>query len=166
MEKNAEFWIKKLGLKPHPEGGYYREVYHSDEIILKEHLPSRYESHRSFSTSIYFLLKKSQISKFHRLKSDEIWHFYSGSSLFIYIIEEKGKLQKIKLGPDAENREQFQYAVKRGSWFGAEISNKNSYSLIGCTVAPGFDFKDFKLGKQPQLLKKFPEYKDIIKKLT
>lgn len=166
MHERAREYIDKLHLEAHPEGGYFREIYRSGELILPEHLPTRYKSSRSFSTSIYFMLEGKQFSSFHRLQSDELWHFYDGSSLIVYIIDEKGELEKIKLGGNIKNGESFQTVVKRNSWFGAELVDKDSFALIGCTVAPGFDFNDFELGKKFDLIKEFPALKEIIIKLT
>jgi predicted cupin superfamily sugar epimerase len=170
MTKNAEYWIKKLGLSKHPEGGYFKEIYRSDDILKENFLADRYKGNRSVSTSIYFLLKSSEFSAFHRLKSDEIWHYYQGSALSLYIIDDKGILTEKKLGPDPENNESFQIIINAGSWFGAKVfdnsDNNDSFTLIGCTVAPGFDFKDFELGQRDKLISLFPKHKKIIKELT
>jgi uncharacterized protein len=163
---NADYWINKLQLQAHPEGGYFREIYRSDETLNKESLPDRYSGKRNFATSIYFLLKGKDKSLFHKLKSDEIWHFYSGSPLTVYIIDENGKLQHEKLGGNFDSGEQFQIIIKKGLWFGAEVNDKTSFSLIGCTVSPGFDFNDFELGERDKLLKQYPEHKNIIDILT
>ncbi len=166
MNKKAEFYISKLQLIPHPEGGYFKEIYRSGEIFEAEHLPGRYNKDRAFSTSIYFLLERKNISKFHKLKSDEIWHFYDGSVVIIYTIEENGIMKEIKLGNNLGNGETPQVVIKHNSWFGAELIDKTSFCLIGCTVSPGFDFEDFEIGQRGALIKKFPEYSEIIKKLT
>ncbi len=155
-----------LQLKLHPEGGYYKEVYRAGELILPDGLPGRYDKPRAFSTSIYFLLEGKQFSAFHRLKTDELWHFYDGSSLRIYMINEENNLHEIILGKDLNNREKFQAVIKKNSWFAAELIDKNSFALIGCTVAPGFEFSDFELGKKDQLLEKYPRYKNLIEQLT
>ena len=92
MPETAVYWINHLKLQEHPEGGYFREVYRSGEFIQKKGLPVRYSSFRAFSTSIYFLLKGTQFSAFHRLKSDEIWHFHYGSTITIYLLHSTGKM--------------------------------------------------------------------------
>ena len=166
MSTQAQKYIEKLQLKPHPEGGYYKEIYRAGEMILSEHLPKRYKSSRNFSTSIYFLLEGNQVSNFHKLKSDEQWHFYDGSSIVIYAIDEGGNLNKILLGRNIENGESPQTIIKQNSWFAAELSDKTSFALIGCTVAPGFDFSDFELGKSNDLIEAFPQYSELIDKLT
>lgn len=166
MHKKSKEYIDKLQLKAHPEGGYYREIYRSDELILHEHLPERYKSSRSISTSIYFMLEGKQFSSFHRLQSDEQWHFYDGTSLIVYIIDERDILERIILGNDIKKGESFQVVVKKNTWFAAELKDKSSYALIGCTVSPGFDFSDFELGERSDLVKKFPQHKREIIKLT
>jgi predicted cupin superfamily sugar epimerase len=155
MEKKSSFYIDFLGLKPHPEGGYFREVYRSDEMISADSLPERYNGSRSFATSIYFLLEREQVSKFHRLKSDEIWHFYEGSPVRIYIIDEKKKLSEMILGRNLPNGHSFQLVIKRGCWFAAEVIDKKSFSLFGCSVSPGFDFRDYEEGIDEKLLADF-----------
>jgi predicted cupin superfamily sugar epimerase len=164
MNEKAKKYIKKLKLKKHPEGGYYKEVYRSGELILGEHLPQRFKSSRNFSTSIYFLLEGKQFSAFHQLQSDETWHFYDGSDVIIYIIQGQGKLSTKKLGSGDESN--FQIIIEKKNWFAAELENKTSFALFGCTVAPGFDFEDFKMGKRAELVKRFPKHKNLIEKLT
>lgn len=166
MTRSAKYWIKKLNLSKHPEGGYFREVYRSKEFINKKSLPERYTSFRSFSTSIYFLLESHEFSAFHRIKSDEIWHFYNGSPLSLFIIEKSGVLKKIKLGRTPENNEVFHAVIGKGNWFAAKVNEPDSFSLIGCTVAPGFDFEDFELGKKNKLVELYPQHSDIIESLT
>jgi len=100
------------------------------------------------------------------MKSDEIWHFYTGSSLTLYIIDSKGKLNRVVLGPNFNEGERFQVVVKSGYWFAVSINKKNSYSLVGCTVSPGFDYKDWKIGNRKRLTEMYPEHKKIIEKFT
>ena len=164
--RSADYWIEKLALTPHPEGGYYREVYRATESVLKEALPERFEGPRSFSTSIFFILKSGQVSRLHRLKSDEIWHFYEGCPLIIHRIHPDGGYSEIKLGRDADAGQVFQAVVPAGTWFGATVSAAEGYALVGCTVGPGFDFADFELGRRDALLSRFPRLADQIKKLT
>jgi predicted cupin superfamily sugar epimerase len=164
MNPQAKEYINKLQLKKHPEGGYYREVYRSGELILPEHLPERYKSNRNFSTSIYFLLEGKQFSAFHLLQSDELWHFYDGSNVVVYLINEQGNLLIKKLGKSDES--EFQIEIEKHTWFAAEVEDNNSFALFGCTVSPGFEFEDFELGKRELLIKKFPQHKVIIEGLT
>jgi len=115
MIMTAEYLIAKLNLQKHPEGGYYSEVYRSDETIEKDHLPGRYNGKRSFSTLIYFLLKGDDFSAFHRINSDEIWHFYAGASLSVHIINDDGIMEKIVLGNNPENNESFFALIKKSN---------------------------------------------------
>lgn len=164
MNQKARYYIQKLQLSKHPEGGYYREIYRSGEIISID-VPKN-NLKRNVSTSIYFLLEGSQISKFHRLKFDELWHFYDGGSVKVYIINEKGKLTEIILGRKTEEGEVFQTVIKKNNWFAAEVVNKRSFALIGCTVSPGFDFSDFELANKGDLTECFPRHKSLITKFT
>ncbi len=164
--KNADYYIKSLKLKPHPEGGYHKETYRSSEQIGKDSLPERYSKARAFYTSIYFLLKGNEVSHFHQLKSDELWHFYAGSSLTIHILGINGNYSQERLGNEMEEGESFQVVVKAGQWFGATVDDKEAFTLAGCTVAPGFDFDDFELGNREQLIELYPEHKSLIEKLT
>jgi len=164
--QSSKIWIEKLKLEPHPEGGYYRETYCSDEVIPKKILPERYDGERIFSTAIYYLLEGNQVSLFHKLKSDETWHFYAGSALALHLLKPDNSYEKIIIGTDILNGEIPQFVVPFGCWFGAYLLDTNSFALIGATVAPGFDFNDFKLGKRSELLKEYPECEDIIINLT
>jgi len=164
--QDAEYWIEKLGLQPHPEGGFFRETYRSHEVILKQALPERFAGDRVFSTCIYFLLNKKECSVFHRIQQDEGWHFYEGSSLTIHIIDPLGEYSAVKLGRDIENGESFQAVVKAGCWFAAAVDNTEAFSLVGCTVAPGFDFADFDIADRHRLVALYPEHRDVIEKYT
>ncbi len=166
MHPKAKYYIDKLKLTPHPEGGYYREIYRSGEFIHIEGLPDRYKNKRAFSTSIYFLIEGRQISKFHRLKSDETWHFYDGCSIKIYILDENKNLNEIIIGKDLSEGNLFQFTIKKNNWFAAELIEKDSFALIGCSVSPGFDFEDFELAERNYLIKNYPEYEIIVKKFT
>lgn len=149
----------------HPEGGWFRETYRSDELVLGEHLPNRYGNGRSFSTAIYFLLEGEQFSGFHRIKSDELWHFYAGGPLNVYVINPQGELYIIKLGSNPDNGEVFQAVVPAGCWFASQPALPQSFCFVGCTVAPGFDFADFELAKAKQLAELYPQHQSIINKL-
>lgn len=162
---NARYWIENLNLKPHPEGGYYCQT-HKSELILDGLATSGINSSRPLFTLIYFLLDHDHFSALHRLKSDEVWHFYIGSSLTLYILSPTGSLEKKFLGPDIDRNQSFQQIVKAGNWFGADIDDKSSYSLVGCSVSPGFDFEDFEMGEREKLLKEFPQHKNLIDRLT
>lgn len=164
--KDAAYWIRTLNLSPHPEGGFFKETYRSGELIARQHLPERFSGDRVFSTSIYFLLCSNNFSAFHRIKQDELWHFYDGSSLTIHIISPEGNYQTITLGRDIENDENLQAIVPAGNYFAAEVNDTSSFSLTGCTVAPGFDFEDFEMPSQNELLALFPGKSTVIRKFS
>ena len=161
----AQALIDKFKLSPHPEGGYYRENYRSLEIIPKSFLPKRFKGERSYSTAIYFLLEQGNFSAFHRIQSDECWHFYSGGRLIIHVIQLNGRLDTIRLGKDIVTGEQFQAVVPAACWFASEPAPGTSYSFVGCTVAPGFDFNDFELAEAGSLSKQFPQHRQLIQRL-
>src|SRR4051812_10566516 len=163
--KPVSYWIDLLKLNAHPEGGFYKETYRAQESIPTSGLPQRFKGERNFSTAIYFLLRSQDRSLFHRIKSDELWHFYAGTSLSIYVLH-KQKLVVHKLGPDPEKGESLQVVVPANCWFGAQVEQPDSYTLSGCTVAPGFDFEDFEMASRTILLQEFPSFGDIIKQLT
>jgi len=163
---SAKHWIKQLKLQLHPEGGYYKETYRSSENIPADGLPKRFSGERTFSTAIYYLLEKPNFSAFHRIKQDEIWHFYDGSSLTIHVISPKGEYAALKLGKKIEKGESPQIVVPAGTYFAAEVNNKSSYTLSGCTVAPGFDFADFEMPSRDDLLNLFPNHQTIINTFT
>ena len=135
--------VTRFGLIPHPEGGYYKETYRSAETVLHTGLPERFTGDRAFSTAIYFLLEKGNFSAFHKIKSDECWHFYAGQTLLIHIVHLNGKLETIQLGSDWMRGETFQYVVPANCWFASEPAQYTDYAFTGCTVAPGFEFADF-----------------------
>jgi len=155
----VDFWVKKLDLEAHPEGGFYREAYRSDEEIPAKALPPRFKGNRSFSTAIYYLLGEGDFSTFHRILSDETWHFYAGEPLQLLVIKPSGELQKNTLGI-GESQQTPQFTVQAGDWFAAKSTG--AYTLCGCTVAPGFDFNDFVLGDAAQLKNEFPQHREII----
>ncbi len=166
MIRDANYWIRRLDLAPHPEGGFFKETYRSTESIKSSDLPDRYQSDHCFSTAIYFLLKGNESSVFHRIKSDEIWHFHIGSPLLIHSIDQDGMLFEIKLGRDLENGELLQAHIRQGCWFAAEVLDKENFTLVGCTVAPGFEFEDFELADSDKLSAQFPRHSELIKRLS
>jgi len=166
MELTAGYWIQKLQLTRHIEGGSYCRTYSSDLVFPQQQLPSGFHGARPASTAIYFLLEKGQFSAMHRIASDELWHFYYGDPLLVYEINTEGALKTHRLGNHPENGEQFQCLVKAGSWFGSKTKDGGNYALVGCTVAPGFDFDDFELAERNALLQLYPQHRDIIEMLT
>lgn len=166
MKNSLEDLITRLDLKPHPEGGYFKETYRSDGEISKDQLGKAFTGKRNYSTCIYFLLTSENFSAFHKINQDEIWHFYDGAPIQLHIISKNGSYSKHSIGNDIKNGELPQYIVEAGDWFAAEVEDENSFTFLGCTVAPGFDFEDFELASQDQLMRQFPNHSEIIKRLT
>lgn len=160
----VEELVQHYHLQPHPEGGYYKETYRSeDKIGSNERV---FPNGRNYSTAIYFLIEKNNFSAFHRIKSDEIWHFYEGDALEVIEIDTKGNLIRTQVGRDLKNGQTFQYTVKAGHWFGSRVLSGGVYSFVGCTVSPGFDFNDFELANRKELIELFPQHEKIISELT
>jgi len=164
--KNARYWIEKLRLEPHPEGGYFRQTYKSELVIAREALPAGYSGARAVSTAIYFLLEGKNFSAFHRLRSDEVWHFYAGSALVVHVIDPASEYSSILLGKDTETGQVFQAAVPAGCWFASQVEDGKGWALVGCTVAPGFEFEDFEMGKREELTGRYPQHRELISRLT
>jgi predicted cupin superfamily sugar epimerase len=162
----AEYWINKLGLESHVEGGSFKEIYRSELMLSQLALTPHHHGDRNAMTSIYFLLQHGDFSAFHRIASDEIWHFYDGSPLCIYEITVDGTLVKHLLGKDIDKGQQLVHIIKAGSWFGSRVEEPGGFTLCGCTVAPGFDFADFELANRDALQKEFPEHAGIIIEMT
>lgn len=153
-------WVNQLQLMPHPEGGFYKETYRSKLKLKVEAL-----GERNLSTGIYFLLEKENFSAFHRIKSDEMWHFYAGGALVLHMIDEEGNYAKQLIGANIQQGEKLQFVVPAGVWFATEVDEGVDFTLVGCTVAFGFDFEDFELA-DASFSKKFPLHKKIIQRLT
>ena len=166
MRPSASYWIKKLELTGHIEGGYFREVYRSELVIDPTQLPAAFAGKKHLSTSIYFLLEQGQFSSFHRIASDEQWHFYFGDPLIVYEINSSGTCVQHLLGNDPEKGESFQCVIEAGSWFASRPAPASEYCLVGCTVAPGFDFEDFELADRDRLSEQFPQHHELITSLT
>ncbi len=158
-------WVKYLELEAHPEGGYFTETYRSSGVIPQHALPESFSGERNYGTAIYFLLGPEDHSSFHRLKADEVWHFYAGGRMEISVIYPGGALRNLALGPNASDGESFQLVVPAGTWFGARPVS-GQYTLAGCTMAPGFDFADFEMADRDQLTEEFPQHAEIITRLT
>ena len=150
MSLNAEELIEFYGLEKHPEGGYFRESYRAPDTVTVG------RGERNSFTAIYFLLKAGDRSRLHRIKSDEVWHFYEGGPITVAQIEPDGRVQYTIMGKDAASGQKLQHAVPAGCWFGAFPCAGTEFSLTGCTVAPGFDFTDFELGERAALLEQLP----------
>jgi hypothetical protein len=164
MENGIETLVVSLGLIPHPEGGYYRENYRSSETVPGNALPARFGGERAFSTAIYYLLGPGDFSAFHRIQSDETWHFYTGCALHIHVLDKAGGYRLIRMGSRPEKGEVFQATVLAGEWFASEPADPAGHSFVGCTVAPGFDFRDFELAKAADLSAAYPEHAELIRK--
>ena len=158
--------IRQLDLQPHPEGGYFKETYRSTGRIEKSNLGSIYTGDRNYATTIYFLITSESFSTFHKIHQDEQWHFYEGSPIKLHIISPEGEYRFVTIGRDIFNGELLQFTVPGKHWFAAEVPEKISFALVGCTVSPGFDFDDFTLPKREILIDLFPEHKDVITRLT
>lgn len=164
--KDARYWIEKLRMEPHPEGGYFRQTYRAGLMIGAEALSQGFSGARAASTAIYFLLEGGNFSAFHRLRSDELWHFYAGSPLCVEVIQLRGEHSSILLGSDPEEGQVFQAVVPAGCWFASHVADWKGWALVGCTVAPGFDFADFEMGKRAELLREYPQHREMIARLT
>ncbi len=169
MSLTSTDWIKKLDLQKHPEGGYFKEIYRSNEIISKNCLPERFAGDRPFSTSIYFMLTGTDISAFHRLKADEGWFFHAGNSaLTLYEIQKNGDLKTHFLGQNTNKGEQLQVFIQAKSWFCAEVHDKSkeAFVLVGCMMSPAFDFEDFELAEAKKLAQEFPKHTNLIQRFS
>ena len=153
---DAEYFIEKLGLEPHVEGGYFRELYRNDRWIQE----------RPISSTIYYLLKSGQVSRFHRLQSDELWFYHFGSPLLVHQISVTGQLSTVRLGLAAAQGEQPQLVVPATVIFGAEVAEPDSFCLVSCVVSPGFDYRDFALFSKQELLQLYPQQEEIIERLN
>lgn len=156
----ADYFIQKLDITPHIEGGYYKESLLSTDPVQREDISSK-----TLWSSIYFLLQTDEVSHFHRLKSDEIWYFHSGMPLTIYMISPEGELICKQLGVNISKGESPQVLVPKGYIFGSAL-NEDGYSLVGCMVAPSFSYEDFELFERKELLERYPQHEDVIKKTS
>lgn len=166
MNSKAQNYIDTLQLLPHPEGGWYRETYRCAESTPAPQLPARYGGERSHSTAIYFLLPGETFSAWHRIKADEVWHHYDGDAVEVYVLDAVGTLRIIKLGKDLTAGEAPQAVVMHGDWFASRCAVPDGYALVGCTVAPGFDFADFEMAERAALTAQYPQHEAIIRELT
>jgi predicted cupin superfamily sugar epimerase len=162
----AQRWIEALQLRRHPEGGWYRETYRSEEVVAAAALPPRFGGDRAFSTAIYFLLDGADFSALHRIKQDEVWHFHDGTALTVHVIDAEGAYIPIRIGRDLAAGEVPQAVVRAGHLFGASLADTRSYALVGCTVAPGFDFADFEMPGREELCRLYPQHRQLIERLT
>lgn len=162
--KNKEYWINKLDLSKHPEGGYYKETYRSELDLELGDLNADWKGKRNLCTGIYFLLAQESFSAFHRIKSDELWHFYDGDPITIHMIDKSGNYSAQDLGRNIEEGEVLQYLVPANTWFASEIKSDRNYALVGCTVSFGFDFNDFEMAGK-SLVAQYPNHADVLNRL-
>ena len=156
---HPDFWKQRLNLIPHPEGGFYRVTYESSDMVPHPRVPAQ----RRASTGIYFLIDSpANFSAFHRIQSDEMWHFYAGDELTVHVIHPDGAYSQIQLG----SSHGFQAVVPAGCWFASSVPRHGSWALVGCTVAPGFDFADFELADRSALTAAYPQHADLITRYT
>jgi predicted cupin superfamily sugar epimerase len=155
--KQMQQLIDELGLLPHPEGGFYKETYRSEQTLDG--------AERQLLTSIYFLLSADNVSKFHRIKSDELWYFHTGSPLVVHTLSAHGHEQH-HLGLDATKGQQPFLWIPKDTIFGSSIDQENGFALVSCAVAPGFDFRDFELFDRATLLAAYPQHSEIVERLT
>lgn len=165
LPMNARDWIQHLALRPHPEGGYYRESYRAATVLPAQALPRGFKGPRAASTAIFFLLTRGQVSHLHRIRSDEVWHHYDGGTVLIHTLTPEGDYLLSRLGKNPAAGEAPQALVKAGSWFGATLAPRTDFALVGCTVAPGFDFAEFEMAKAGVLLESHPGQAVLIRRL-
>jgi len=165
---DAARWIERLGLAPHPEGGWFRETYRCADVIARDALPAGFPGARNVATAVYFLITREAFSALHRIRSDELWHFYAGDPVALTLLDAdgRGSLAGVRLGRDPAGDALPQVVVPAGAWFGAEVAPPGTFALVGCTVAPGFDFADFELGERGALIARYPRHRAAIERLT
>ncbi|MBG9984618.1 cupin domain-containing protein [Aerococcaceae bacterium DSM 111022] len=156
-----EDWIEYYQLEPHPEGGFFNQVEKSKDMLDEGN-----GKFRARYTSIYFLLTHENPSRFHRLTSDEIWYYHTGSPLTVHMISPEGEYQTVELGTDIKAGQVLQYTVPKGYLFGSTVEEPNTYALVSCMVAPGFEYDDFELFTRADMLDHYPQHEDIISRLT
>lgn len=160
MTYSANDFISQLQLEAHPEGGFYKSTFAASEGV------ATHNGSRSLYTSIYFLLRSDDISHLHRLQSDELWYYHAGSPLTVHMIYPDGTYEAKKLGLNIANGEAPQILVPKHTIFGSSVDDVDTFSLVGCMVAPGFDFADFELFTQEELLKDYPQHETVIRKMA
>lgn len=161
---DAQDWITHLQLEPHPEGGFYKETYRAEGLFSIDAQP--HALLRNYSTAIYFLLQNDNFSAFHKINSDEAWHYYAGATLELFEIDADGILRRTLIGNNIKEGAVPQYVVLAGHWFASRVLGQHGYVLTGCTVSPGFDFQDFEMADRQTLINQYPHHQGIITELT
>ena len=157
LNDRTQLLIKALKLTRHPEGGWFKETYRAALIN---------DSNRAASTAIYFLLSACDISHFHRIDADEAWHHYEGDPIRVHILDDMG-YRTLEIGPWSTEGIEPQGVVPAGAWFCAEVIRGHAgYALVGCTVAPGFEFASFELAKSDALIRQWPSNRELIERFT
>ena len=159
QKQTAAFWIEQLGLQPHPEGGYYREVFRSGLEVNRSGSPAKKQA----CTSIYYLLEGKDFSGVHRIASDELWYFHKGSVLVIHAINERGEHTAHELS--VRSTGSLSVAIEAGLWFAAEIPSGEGFVLVSCAVAPGFEFTEFEMADKGKLIKLYPAHTGLFERL-
>lgn len=159
--KDKSIWIDHYKMAGHEEGGFFYQVLKSDQKIQLEG-----QAERALYTSIYFLLTSDNPSRFHRLTADEVWYYHYGSPLTVHMISPEGEYEQVTLGTDIEKGQVLQAVVPKHTIFGSTVEDADAYSLVSCMVSPGFEYDDFELFKRQDLLAQYPEYQEIIERLT
>jgi len=155
-------------MQPHPEGGFYKEVYRAKGTLPTDALPTDYLGPRNYATSIYFMLTRQAFSAYHRLRSDELWYYHTGAPVSLFCIDAQGQLQETVLGPNPEQGQVFCALIPAGTWFAARLTEQEGpdFMLMSCAVAPGFDFADFELAQRQDLVQRYPHLAAHIRSLT
>ncbi len=157
--QTAAYWIDHLNLRRHPEGGYYKEIFRSQEQVIRVGARKA----RQACTSIYYLLEGTDFSGFHRIASDELWYFHKGSPLLIHVIDEKGACTALELSDTHSGR--LSLAVKAGLWFAVEVPADDGFTLVSCAVAPGFEFGEFEMAQKQEMIALYPQHAALLNKL-
>jgi predicted cupin superfamily sugar epimerase len=160
MSADAEHWIRTLSLVPHPEGGWFRETFRSAERLPASALPERFGGPRSLATSILYLLAAGERSRFHRLRADELWWHHAGGAMHLHLLEASGARMLVVSGDTP------QACVPHGTWFAAEPEPGARFALVGCGVAPGFEYEDFELARRQALLAEYPAQRELVLRFT
>lgn len=159
MPTTSQYWIDHLNLQPHPEGGYYKEIFRSTNEVTRAGATIEKQA----CTSIYYLLEGRDFSGFHRLASDELWYFHKGAPLHIHVINHEGTHTTIELSDNSTGN--LQAVIPPNTWFAAQIPSANGFALVSCAVAPGFDFAEFEMAKKDELLTQYPQHRELLDRL-
>src|SRR3954451_19656828 len=159
----AEQIIERLQLVPLTiEGGYFRETYRASVVFAAAGLPDQFASERNASTAIYYLLTPDTFSAIHRVKSDEVFHFYAGDPVEMLQLLPDGSGRIITISNDLAAGHEPQLVVPAGIWQGCRLLGGGAWALMGCTVSPGFDYADFELATREELMSTYPDFVELI----